>query len=92
MIHYERRVSLGKLDIWGVDDWPVWVAEFGMTERKVQVFEEYVLQEGRLRLQEAGGEVIELGSGDWFRLEPGTVCTMEVLEAVEGFRQAEPLA
>ena len=91
MIHYEHRVSPGKLDVWAVEDWPEWDAPIGRTPRKVVMHEEYVLMDGRLRIHEEGQPPIELRGGDWFSLEPGAICEIEVLEPVSGFRQVGSL-
>ena len=91
MIRYEQRVSPGKLEVWAVEDWPQWDAPVGRTARKIVTYEEYVLFDGRLRIHAESQAPIELSGGDWFALEPGTVCEIEVLEPVSGFRQAGAL-
>ena len=91
MIRYEQRVSPGKLDVWAVEDWPEWNAPVGRTARKAVTYEEYVLFDGCLRIHAEGQAPIELRGGDWFALEPGAVCEIEVLEPVSGFRQTSAL-
>ncbi len=92
MIQHERRVSPAKLEVWGVEDWPEWEAPKGRTVREATAREEYVLLDGRLRIHAAGQTPINLHGGDWFALEPGAVCEIEVLEPVSGFRQAGGLS
>ena len=87
MIRYEQRVAPGKLDVWAVEDWPEWQAPVGRSQRRVTTHEEYVLYEGRLRIHAPDTAVIELRDGDWFALDPGDVCEIEVLEAISGYRQ-----
>ena len=87
MIRYERRVAPAKLEVWGADEWPEWRMEPGTEERTVAAAEECVLLEGRLRLAVAGTAPVELEAGDWFALEPGTVCAFEALEPVAGCRR-----
>ena len=87
MIRYERRVAPAKLEVWGADEWPEWRMEPGTQERTVAAAEECVLLEGRLRLAAAGTEPVELEAGDWFALEPGTVCVFEALGPVAGCRR-----
>lgn len=87
MIRYERRVAPAKLEVWGADEWPEWRMEPGTEERTVAAAEECVLLEGRLRLAVAGAAPVELEAGDWFALEPGTVCAFEALEPVAGCRR-----
>ena len=91
MVCYERRVPPGKLEIWAVEDWPEWNAPVGRISRKVVTHEEYVLTEGLLRICQQGQSPIELRGGDWFALEPGEVCEIEILESVSGFRQVGTL-
>lgn len=88
MIQYEQRVSPGKLEVWGVEDWPEWEAPVGRVSRKVVAHEEYVLVDGRLRIHAPDQPPVELQGGDWFALDPGTVCEFEVLAPVFGHRQA----
>ena len=91
MIRYEQRVSPGKLEVWAVEDWPEWSAPVGRATRKVVANEEYVLFDGRLRIHAEGQAPIELRGGDWFALEPGAVCEIEILQPVSGFRQVGAL-
>ena len=91
MIRYEQRVPPGKLEVWAVEDWPEWNAPVGRTARKAVTYEEYVLFDGRLKIHAEGQPLIELRGGDWFALEPGAVCEIEVLEPVSGFRQVGDL-
>ncbi len=87
MLRYEKRVPPGKLEVWAIEDWPDWQAEPGRTWRTVVVPEEYYLLEGRLRIHMAEQAAVDLQGGDWFALEPGAVCDIEVLEPTQGYRQ-----
>ena len=91
MIRYEQRVPPGKLEVWAVEDWPEWSISVGRTARKVVAYEEHVLFDGRLIIHAEGQPSIELRSGDWFALEPGAICEIEILEPVSGFRQVGDL-
>ncbi len=87
MIRYEKRVPPGKLEVWAVEDWPEWDAPPGRTARTIVIPEEYFLLEGHLRIHAQGQPVIDLQGGDWVAFESGTVCEIEVIEPVQGFRQ-----
>ena len=79
----EHKPSPAKLEVLGVDDWPVWrkeVSQFPWTYTQTEVC--YVLK-GRFVVTPEGGGPQEFTRGDLITFPPGLQCTWEVLEPVE---------
>jgi len=81
-ITVEHNPSPAKLDILGVEDWPIWekeVSTFPWTYDKIEVC--YLL-EGRVTVTPNGGEPVEFGEGDLVNFPAGLSCTWEIHEPV----------
>jgi len=81
-ITVEHNPSPAKLDILGVEDWPIWekeVSTFPWTYDKIEVC--YLL-EGRVTVTPDGGEPVEFGEGDLVNFPAGLSCTWEIHEPV----------
>jgi hypothetical protein len=81
-ILYERNPAPGKLDVLGVEGWPMWEkepSEFPWTYDRQEVC--YIL-EGRVIVTPDGGQPIELGRGDLVTFPRGMTCTWKVEEYI----------
>ena len=81
-ILYERNPAPGKLDVIGVDDWPIWqkaVSEFPWTYDRE---EECYILEGKVIVTPGGGEPIELMRNDLVRFPKGMKCHWNILEPI----------
>jgi uncharacterized cupin superfamily protein len=79
----EHKPSPAKLEVLGVDGWPIWKKEpsrfpwtYGKTERC------YVLR-GRFVVTPDHGEPQEFARGDLITFPAGLSCTWDILEPVE---------
>ncbi len=82
-IHCERKPSPAKLEVLGVDHWPVWkkdVSEFPWHYDQPETC--YVLR-GRFTVTPEGGEPQEFSRGDLITFPAGLSCTWRVLAPVE---------
>ena len=82
-IHCEHKPSPAKLDVLGVDDWPVWKKEpstFAWHYDKTEIC--YILR-GRFTVTADGGEPQQFGRGDLINFPAGLSCTWEIEKAVE---------
>ncbi|MBL7002959.1 MAG: cupin domain-containing protein [Gammaproteobacteria bacterium] len=81
-ILYEHRPALGKLDVLGVDEWPIWekeVSEFPWTYDREEIC--YIL-EGAVIVTPDGGEPVALGRADLVTFPKGMSCTWKITEAI----------
>ena len=79
----EQKPSPAKLDVLGVEDWPVWkkeVSEFSWHYDKTETC--YVLR-GRFVVTPDGGDAHEFKRGDLIVFPAGLSCRWRVLEPVE---------
>jgi uncharacterized protein len=79
----EHKPSPAKLEVLGVDDWPVWrkdVSQFSWKYAQTEVC--YVLK-GRFVVTPEGGTPQEFTRGDLITFPVGLQCTWEILEPVE---------
>lgn len=82
-ITVEHDPAPAKLEVMGVDDWPIWTKEasrFPWTYDQTEVC--YIL-EGRVTVTPEGGEPVELESGDLVTFPQGLRCTWEIHEPVK---------
>ena len=82
-IHCEHKPSPAKLDVLGVDDWPVWKKEpsrFSWSYDKTEIC--YVLR-GKFTVTPDGGEPQQFSRGDLINFPAGLTCTWEIEKAVE---------
>lgn len=82
-IRCEHKPSPAKLEVLGVDGWPVWrkaPSRFPWTYAQTETC--YVLR-GRFVVTPEGGEPATFTRGDLITFPAGLSCTWDVLEAVE---------
>ncbi len=82
-ILYERRPALGKLDVIGVYDWPIWKKEASKFPWTYQQTEVCYFLRGKVIVTPDGGEPLEFGRGDLVTFPAGMSCTWEILKDVE---------
>lgn len=81
-ILYEHNPAPGKLDVLGVEEWPIWekeVSTFPWNYTRTEVC--YIL-EGKVIVTPDDGEPIELGRGDLVTFPQGMSCTWDIKEAI----------
>jgi uncharacterized cupin superfamily protein len=79
----EHKPSPAKLEVLGVEDWPIWrkeVSKFPWAYSQTEVC--YILK-GRFLVTPNGGETQEFVRGDLITFPAGLECTWEILESVE---------
>ncbi|MBV5309487.1 cupin domain-containing protein [Chromatium okenii] len=82
-IRCEHKPSPAKLEVIGIDGWPMWKkepAQFAWHYDRTETC--YVLR-GRFTVTPNGGEPETFGRGDLITFPAGLSCTWDVLEAVE---------
>ena len=82
-ISVEHRVTPAKLDVLGVDEWPIWskeVSEFDWTYEQMETC--YII-EGSAEITSADGETVKIGEGDLVVFPKGMTCTWKITAAVE---------
>ncbi len=90
-IRCEHKPSPAKLEVLGVEYWPVWrkeVATFAWHYDQTETC--YVLR-GRFRVTPEGGEGREFQRGDLITFPAGLTCVWEVLEPVEKHYLSRPV-
>jgi uncharacterized cupin superfamily protein len=79
----ERKPSPAKLEVLGIDHWPIWrkdVSEFPWRYDQPETC--YILR-GRFTVTPQGGVAREFSRGDLITFPTGLTCTWKVLEPVE---------
>ena len=79
-ILYEHNPAPGKLDVLGVEEWPIWEkepSEFPWEYPRQEVC--YIL-EGRAIVTPENGEPVEIGRGDLVTFPKGMKCTWKITE------------
>lgn len=79
----ERKPSPAKLDVLGVEQWPIWRKEPSVFEWHYDQSETCYILRGRFKVTPAGGEPQEFARGDLITFPQGMSCTWEITEAVE---------
>lgn len=80
----ERKPSPAKLEVLGVEDWPIWRKEPGRFPWHYARGERCYILRGRFVVTpEGGGKPQEFGRGDLIRFPAGLVCTWSIEETVE---------
>ncbi|MEJ2385892.1 MAG: cupin domain-containing protein [Chromatiaceae bacterium] len=79
----EHKPSPAKLEVLGVDDWPVWRKEVSQFPWKYTQTEVCYVLKGRFVVTPEGGEPQEFTRGDLITFPAGLQCTWEILEPVE---------
>lgn len=79
----EHNPSPMKLDVMGVDDWPIWKKEVSTFPWTYDQSETCYILEGRVIVTPDGGEPVELGRHDLVTFPAGMTCTWEILEPIK---------
>lgn len=79
----EHKASPAKLDVLGVDDWPVWTKEPSTFDWTYDQAETCYVVRGRFTVTPTGGEAQTFARGDLITFPKGMSCVWEVHEAVE---------
>lgn len=82
-ILYERNAAPGKLDVIGVDDWPLWekgISEFAWTYEREEIC--YILEGKAIVTPDDGSEPVEIIRGDLVTFPKGMSCTWKITEAI----------
>ncbi|MCG6895930.1 MAG: cupin domain-containing protein [Thiocapsa sp.] len=82
-IHCEHKPSPAKLEVLGVEDWPVWKKDPSTFPWRYDRAETCYIVRGRFRVTPQGGEPRTFGRGDLISFPAGLECTWEILEPVE---------
>lgn len=82
-IHCEHKPSPAKLEVLGVDDWPIWRKEPSTFQWRYDRAETCYILRGRFQVTPTGGEPHAFGRGDLISFPEGLECTWEVIEPVE---------
>jgi uncharacterized cupin superfamily protein len=82
-ITVEPNPSPAKLDVMGVEDWPIWtkeVSKFPWTYDKKETC--YIL-EGEVIVTPDGGEPVKLGESDLVNFPAGMSCTWDIRKDIK---------
>ncbi len=82
-ILHEHNPSPMKLDVMGVDVWPIWKKEVSTFPWTYDQSETCYILEGRVIVTPDGGKPVELGRGDLVTFPAGMSCTWEILEPIK---------
>lgn len=82
-IHCEHKPSPAKLEVLGVEGWPVWRKEVSTFPWHYDREETCYVLRGRFIITPAGGEPQAFRRGDLIRFPAGLSCTWQILEPVE---------
>lgn len=81
-ITFERHVSPPKLEIMGVEDWPIWEKEVSTFPWTYDQQETCYFLAGEVVVTPEGGTPVELGRGDLAVFPAGMRCTWEIRKPV----------
>lgn len=79
----EHNPSPAKLDVLGVESWPIWKKEASTFPWHYDESETCYILKGRFKVTPEGGEVQAFGRGDLITFPAGMSCTWEIIEPVE---------
>jgi hypothetical protein len=82
-IHCEHKPSPAKLEVLGVEDWPVWKKEPSTFQWRYDRTETCYVTRGRFRVTPRDGTPQSFGRGDLISFPAGLECTWEIEEQVE---------
>ena len=82
-IRCEHKPSPAKLEVLGVDDWPLWKKEPSAFPWHYTKTETCYVQRGRFVVTPDGGEPLAFVRGDLISFPAGLSCVWEILEPVE---------
>lgn len=77
-IVWERKPSPAKLDVLGVDDWPIWEKEVSTFDWTYDDKETCYIIEGEVVVTPQGGEPVTLRKGDLVTFPAGLSCTWDI--------------
>lgn len=77
-IHIERNPSPAKLEVMGVDDWPIWTKEVSTFPWTYDAIEICYIVEGEAVVTPVGGEPETIREGDLVHFPKGMSCTWDV--------------
>ncbi|MCD6134765.1 MAG: cupin domain-containing protein [Candidatus Omnitrophica bacterium] len=78
-----ERPAPQKLQELGVSRWPVWEKEVSRFDWYYDTQEVCYFLEGKVVVEEEGGEKVEMGKGDLVTFPPGLECVWDIKKAVE---------
>lgn len=81
----EHKPAPAKLEVLGVEQWPVWKKEISTFAWQYDQTETCYVRRGRFRVTPDGGEPQEFRRGDLITFPAGLSCTWEILEPVEKY-------
>jgi uncharacterized cupin superfamily protein len=79
----EHKPSPMKLEVLGVDHWPVWKKEISTFPWTYEQTETCYFLRGKVIVTPQEGEPLEFGRGDLVTFPAGLSCTWDILEPVE---------
>lgn len=79
----EQDPSPMKLEVLGVDDWPVAREAVGTSERNYQQSETSYILEGSGKIEIQGDQPVSFSAGDLVTVMPETCCVWNITEAIE---------
>lgn len=82
-ITVESKPSPAKLDVMGVEDWPVWEKEVSVFPWTYDEPETCYILEGEVVVTPEGGEPVTLKKGDLVRFPAGMNCTWDIRTPVK---------
>ncbi|EIC23545.1 cupin domain-containing protein [Thiorhodovibrio frisius] len=81
----EHKPSPAKLEVLGVEQWPIWRKEPSTFDWHYDQPETCYIIRGRFKVTPAGGEPQAFSRGDFITFPAGMSCTWEITEAVEKY-------
>jgi hypothetical protein len=79
----EHKPSPAKLEVLGVEDWPIWKKEPSTFPWTYDQSETCYILRGRFTVTPDGGNTRHFARGDLITFPAGMICTWEITEAVE---------
>ncbi|AGA91167.1 putative enzyme of the cupin superfamily [Thioflavicoccus mobilis 8321] len=82
-ILHEHKPSPAKLEVLGVEDWPIWTKEVSTFPWRYDREETCYVLRGRFTVTPEGGAPQTFGRGDLITFPAGLSCTWEIHQPVE---------
>ncbi len=79
----EHQPSAAKLDVLGVDDWPIWEKDISTFPWTYDAPETCYLLRGEVVVTPDGGAPVSLQRGDYVTFPAGMSCLWEIKQAVK---------
>lgn len=77
-ITIEHNPSAAKLEVMGVEEWPIWAKEVSQFPWFYDTKETCYILEGEVTVTPEGGEPVKISSGDLVNFPAGITCTWNV--------------